>query len=189
MSDTNGEIEAKNEEITPSEAPVVETKIALGAALQKRLNRRLFIASLCLLICGAVGAVVFIVLDAYFGGVVGNTYFNNLFGVLAWGAAVICIFGTICLALCAKNATNAKRLDFVENRYRFLQGYVIVESIYHGESVGSVKYYYELFTKVRETKEFFLLYPNRTTIYPVDKLTLTEGEIAALRALLPMRKR
>ena len=80
---------------------------------------------------------------------------------------------------------NKKQLSIAfVNEYEFYPEGLVINDYRAGEHVSASRLRYSDFEKIRESREFFLLYPNRVTVYPVDKALLTEEECAQLRAML-----
>ncbi len=190
-----------NEEITPKipsetvEPPICSTSVRIDKELIKRTGRALRIVCLIALIVGSVGLAAWIISSTaievfqeeglYSGD---SELAHRLLNTLLWGSAVLFVCGlvfTLSMRANAKKSLIASR----ENVYRFYEYHFTVTDLREGENLGTVKTYYSDLAKVRETKEFFFLYPNRVTYFPVDKKKLTEGEIAALKRVLPLRKK
>ena len=103
--------------------------------------------------------------------------------LLLWAGAILFAVGLMSLIM--SGMTNRKQLSLAfVNEYEFYPEGLVINDYRAGEHVSTSRLRYSDFEKIRESKEFFLLYPNRVTVYPVDKALLTEEECAQLRAML-----
>ena len=103
--------------------------------------------------------------------------------LLLWAGAILFAVGLMSLIM--SSMTNRKQLSLAfVNEYEFYPEGLVINDYRAGEHVSTARLRYSDFEKIRESKEFFLLYPNRVTVYPVDKALLTEEEFAQLRAML-----
>lgn len=190
-------IQENSAEITPEplQEPVCRTSVRIGKELIERTGKPLRIILLVMLIVGAVGLVAWIAASAtleslYERGAYSGDYSlaESILNPLLWITTVLFTFGlifSISLRLNAKKEFKVER----ENVYAFYERYFTVTDMREGEDLGTVKTYYADLARTRETKEFFLLYPNNATFFPVDKKLLKEEEIAALRCVLPLKKK
>lgn len=172
------------------ESPLVEASFRIDAASQRLYYRRLRAVSVALTVFGAVFVVAFIV----FFTLNGETLGGKLFRVPAFLLYILLFFGAVPLGvgigyffLMKKNVATAERTNS-ENHYKFYPDFVLISVTKSGENLGEVKTYYSTFSKIRENKKYFLLYPTISTVYPVLKSDLTEEEQISLRSVLPLRK-
>ena len=106
-----------------------------------------------------------------------------LLDLLLWAGAILFAVGLMSLIM--SGMTNRKQLSLAfVNEYEFYPEGLVINDYRAGEHVSTARLRYSDFEKIRESREFFLLYPNRVTVYPVDKALLTEEECAQLRAML-----
>ena len=192
MSETELLQEEKTEE--KPEEKGIKTQVLINGDLQRRMNRTVKVCGIVGTILGAVLLLAYIAIDvtlstlAELGAMENYADYEVLLKILLWCGAMIFVFGLMCIFLARANVKNAERLNQT-NEYTFYENYFTVTSVRNGEQLGTVKQYYADFYKVKETKEFFLLYPNRSTAFPVEKGRLTEAETEELRRLLPLRKK
>lgn len=178
------------EQEPPSGAPCVRTRVAIDAALLRRISKTSRPVILFMMILGIVMLVVYIVFSVIAEEGIILLSDDFWLDILLWGGAVFFAFGLVLLITCAR--TNKKQLAhaFV-NEYEFYPEGLVINDYRSGEHVSTARLRYSDFEKIRENKEFFLLYPNRVTIYPVDKMILSEEECALLRTYfrLPARQK
>ena len=178
------------EQEPPSGAPCVRTRVAIDAALLRRISKTSRPVILFMMILGIVMLVVYIVFSVIAEEGIILLSDDFWLDILLWGGAVFFAFGLVLLITCAR--TNKKQLAhaFV-NEYEFYPEGLVINDYRSGEHVSTAHLRYSDFEKIRENKEFFLLYPNRVTIYPVDKMILSEEECALLRTYfrLPARQK
>lgn len=185
------ETEPLQEEITEEQG--IKTRVQINGDLQRRMNRKTKLFGVIGTVLGAVLLVAYFATDITLTMLAEVERLENyedyevLLQILLWCAAVIFAVGLMCIFLARANIKNAERLNQTDE-YAFFDNYFTVTTVRGGEELGKVKQYYADFFKVKETKEFFLLFPNRATAYPVEKGLLTEEEITQLRKVLPLRK-
>ncbi len=163
--------------------PCVTTRVTVDAALQKRISRRARAALLCIMVVGVAALVAYVVLFvlAEEGAiVVADDFWLDL---LLWGGAVFFALGLVYFISSGRANKKQLSLAFV-NEYLFYPDQVVINDYRAGDLVSTARLRYSDFEKIRENKEFFLLYPNRVTVYPVDKLLLSEEERVRLRNVL-----
>lgn len=165
----------------------IRTSVVINGELQKRISRVLRVCSIVHIVCGALLlglGIVGLVFDIESRGEndVWLYYWMSVMGVvfIALGINLVLQIG--------KNIKTAEKLN-VEQQYFFTQSYVEITTLRHGETSGVVKSFFADFYKVKETKEFLLLYPNTASAYPVEKSKLTAEELEKLRSILPMKKK
>lgn len=164
-------------------SPCVRTRVAIDAALQKRLSGTGRIVMLCMMLVGIAMLIAYLVLSVVWeeGLIVISDEFWLDF--LLWVGALF--FGLGLVFFISSGRANKKQiaLAFV-NEYEFYAEGVVINDYRAGEHVSTSRLRYSDFEKIRENKEFFLLYPNRVTFYPVDKALLTPEERAIMRTFL-----
>lgn len=193
MSDIFEENSPENgENISPQaeEIPLVETSFRVNGESQKRFQHKIHATLIAAVVIGAVFTLAYIVLATLNGETLGGSFFavsETLLYVLLLCGAVPLGGGISLLFVLRKNVAYAKRTD-AENHYRFFADHVLVAVTQNGEPMGQVKCYYKSFAKVRENRNYFLLYPTSSTVYPVLKSALPEEEREKLRTVLPLKK-
>lgn len=174
------------QETEPS--PCVRTRVTVDSALQKRISRNARIVMFCLMVVGIAMLLAYIVLFvlAEEAVVLSDDFWLDF---LLWGGAVFFAFGLVFLITNGKANKKQLSLCFV-NEYEFYPEGLVINDFRSGEHVSTARLRYSDFEKIKESKEFFLLYPNRVTIYPVDKTLLSKEERAMLRTFfhLPAKK-
>ena len=170
-------------EQSAQDGPCVKTRVTVDAALQKRISKNSRIVLLCAMIVGIVMLIAYVAL--YVVSEEGLVVLEDdfLLDLLLWAGAILFAVGLMSLIM--SGMTNRKQLSLAfVNEYEFYPEGLVINDYRAGEHVSTARLRYSDFEKIRESKEFFLLYPNRVTVYPVDKALLTEEECAQLRAML-----
>ena len=170
-------------EQSAQDSPCVKTRVTVDAALQKRISKNSRIVLLCAMIVGIVMLIAYVAL--YVVSEEGLVVLEDdfLLDLLLWAGAFLFAVGLMSLIM--SGMTNRKQLSLAfVNEYEFYPEGLVINDYRAGEHVSVSRLRYSDFEKIRESREFFLLYPNRVTVYPVDKALLTEEECAQLRAML-----
>lgn len=170
-------------EQSAQDGPCVKTRVTVDAALQKRISKNSRIVLLCAMIVGIVMLIAYVAL--YVVSEEGLVVLEDdfLLDLLLWAGAILFAVGLMSLIM--SGMTNRKQLSLAfVNEYEFYPEGLVINDYRAGEHVSTSRLRYSDFEKIRESREFFLLYPNRVTVYPVDKALLTEEECAQLRAML-----
>lgn len=170
-------------EQSAQDGPCVKTRVTVDAALQKRISKNSRIVLLCAMIVGIVMLIAYVAL--YIVSEEGLVVLEDdfLLDLLLWAGAILFAVGLMSLIM--SGMTNRKQLSLAfVNEYEFYPEGLVINDYRAGEHVSTSRLRYSDFEKIRESREFFLLYPNRVTVYPVDKALLTEEECAQLRAML-----
>ena len=160
----------------------LKTKNKLDEKMQKSLNAPMLTAGLIMMIIGAVMIVAYIVL-----GVLSETVLSiseAKLGFVLWMGAVWFGIGLVAFFTARHNVKQKQLFLGLVVEYEFFDDYMIDTTYRAGEKVGVTLVRYTDLEKIRESKNFFLLYPNKTSVYPVDKGALTQEEQACLRSLL-----
>ena len=167
----------------------VRTSVAIDAEMQKRINAPLRKNMLFVMAAGIVLLVVYIVLSVLADevGIPEDAFFLD---VILWVGAMGFGFGIVFLITLGR--VNQKQLarGFI-NHYEFYPEGVVINDERGGERVSTARLRYTDFEKIKEGKEFFLLYPNKVTYFPVDKRLLSQEECEKLRSYfrLPPKKK
>ena len=181
---------APQEQELQSGAPCVRARVAIDATLLRRISKTSRAVMLCMMIAGIVMLVSYIVLSVIAEEGIILLSDDFWLDILLWGGAVFFAFGLVLLITGARTDKKQLAHAFV-NEYEFNPEGLVINDYRSGEHVSTARLRYSDFEKIRENKEFFLLYPNRVTIYPVDKMILSEEECALLRTYfrLPARQK
>lgn len=169
-------------------SPCVRTRVALDAALQKRVSKSARRVLLCLMLVGIAMLIAYVVLSVIAEMGVITLSDDFWLEILLWGGAVFFAFGLVFFITSGRVNKKQLALAFV-NEYEFCVEGVVINDYRAGEHVSTARLRYSDFEKIRENREFFLLYPNRVTVYPVDKTVLTPEERALLRTFLRLPAR
>lgn len=167
----------------------VRTSVAIDAEMQKRINAPLRKNMLFVMAAGIVLLVAYIVLSVLADevGIPEDAFFLD---VILWVGAMGFGFGIVFLITLGR--VNQKQLarGFI-NHYEFYPEGVVINDERGGEHVSTARLRYTDFEKIKEGKEFFLLYPNKVTYFPVDKRLLSQEECEKLRSYfrLPPKKK
>lgn len=149
------------------------TKIDLN--VQKELNKNLFVVSLICIIIGSLGLLTYVVIGTIFENL--STFFDLLLlFALPFG------FGIVFLISIKKTEKNVQ-LKVLENQYEFNQDYVSVTTFTNGENIGTVKFYYKDFKKVKESQSYIFLYLSTSSAFPVKKSNLSNADLQNLKLL------
>ncbi len=159
-----------------------EVHLTTGKDLQKCLSRPALIIGILLIAVGAL--LLFLMLfSAVFNFFVYETLnLDSNWWMFPLGLFAA-LFGGMTLRNYARSIKDAARRPR-QIVYRFYRGFFTVTAIREGEDMGTQKIYYSDLTQTRETKQFFLLYVNSASVYPVEKNSLTPEGSALIRSLL-----
>lgn len=170
-------------EQSAQDSSCVKARVTVDAALQKRISKNSRIVLLCAMIVGIVMLIAYVAL--YVVSEKGLVVLEDdfLLDLLLWVGATLFAFGLVFFITSGRVNKKQLSIAFV-NEYEFYPEGLVINDYRAGEHVSTARLRYSDFEKIRESREFFLLYPNRVTVYPVDKALLTEEECAQLRAML-----
>ena len=166
-------------DVPQGEGAVVRTRVTVDNALQKRVFRRVRAVLLGMMIVGVAMLVAYVVL--YVVTDEGSTLPDGFWlDALLWFGALCFAMGLV--AFISSGRANKKQLSLrLVNEYEFRAEGLVINDYRSDELVSTSRLKYSDFEKIRESREFFLLYPNRVTVYPVDKTLLSGEECALLR--------
>lgn len=172
-----------------AQTPCVRTRVTVDNALQKRIFKRVRAVLLGMTIVGFAMLIAYVVL--YVVTDEGRTLPDGFWlDALLWFGALCAGMGLV--AFISSGRANKKQLSLcLVNEYEFRAEGLVINDYRSGEHISTSRLKYSDFEKIKESKEFFLLYPNRVTAYPVDKTLLSEEECALLRTFfrLPARQK
>ena len=155
---------------------MIETNVKVDASLQKELNGKSKLISLIMMIIGAVGLIVYVLLGTF---IPGEPKWVELFLLFAIPLGV----GLVCLVTI--NITNKKSLEGDrELKLVFSEESYIVSEIKNGEKVAEVNVYYKDVLKTRETQNYFFIYQSQTIAHPVKKSDLTTEQLEQVKKLI-----
>lgn len=166
----------------PAETREIRTSVPINGLLQKRISRNLQTLSIVDFVLGAVAFVATVLCDIFL-----FSYYRILYYMIL-GLSIFFIVKGILWFQTNKSVKNAAKQN-IKQQYVFTEQYVTIYTIRQGETTGIGKTFYTNSFKIKDTKEFFLLYLNTTSVYPVDKKVLSEEEISELRRILRLKKK
>ena len=155
---------------------MIECETTIDSKVQKEILKNSLITSLVFLIVGAVGTVVYLVLATIFD----NSWFDILL-IFAFFFG----FGLIFYITLNKTVKTAEQTSYT-NKYQFNEEELTITSLKDGQEISSATSKYELFEKIKETKNLILIYPTKTATYPILKGNLTEQDLTEIRKLLKL---
>lgn len=166
-----------------TENGTIKLSTAMTADMQKELTKTGLIASLIVIIVGAVSLAVFFVLEIV--AIFAETD-DDYIVVLVVNAAVFGL-GIALRALFLGAIKNTAALPRI-NEYEFFSGYFTIDQTVNGENVLHNKILNNQITKAKETKNYLFFYIGNV-VYPVLKEGADEGELNTLRSVfrLPVK--
>lgn len=168
--------------------PFVVSSCKIDGNMQREFSRPLLIYSRIAMIVGLPIVIAYIVLSVLRDEGVLPAIPNTVLYIMLFLGAVLFATGIVFYLSVKKNIKNADNINQT-NEYSFYEDYVTMESIRLGERLGATKAYYTDFVKVKESKNYFLLYPTSVSVYPVPKRGLSENDVAHLRNVLRIIKK
>ena len=157
---------------------MIVCKTELDKEAQKALTRTFFILSLVSLIVGAIGLVLYIVLNIFLT----SSYLDVLLVCsLPFG------FGLVYIIM-INNIIERTSASKIVNEYTFENDYFMVSSIKNGEVVSTNKIYYKEIYKIKEKDGYLLLYINLSNAYIIKEGNLSSENLTLLKAILKIGK-
>lgn len=157
---------------------MIVCKTELDKEAQKALTRTFFILSLVSLIVGAIGLVLYIVLNIFLT----SSYLDVLLVCsLPFG------FGLVYIIM-INNIIERTSASKIVNEYTFENDYFMVSSIKNGEVVSTNKIYYKEINKIKEKDGYLLLYINLSNAYIIKEGNLSSENLTLLKAILKIGK-
>ena len=164
-----------------TENGTIKVNTTMDGKMQKELNGKAEKLALILLIIGAIGVGIFLVLFVI------SEFIN--FDESTATTFLICfaVFLGLGIGLKAVLKNSLKNIDALPkiNEYEFFKDYFIIDQTLNGENVAHVKVYVNQITKSREGKNYLFFYIG-TAAYPVAKGELTEAELNTLRLIFKL---
>ncbi|MGN0812935.1 MAG: YcxB family protein [Candidatus Coproplasma sp.] len=135
------------------------------------------------LIFGIVSAIVggLILLTSTIVYVVQENASLPLTWIIAGTVLLIC---GLTITISAKNINKLNGVNIKVEEAEFFSDYLINREYENGEHLVTAKIYYSRLVRVKETKNYIILYNTRVTAVAVDKNKLTEQELNGIRSLL-----
>ena len=155
---------------------MIECETKIDGKVQKEILKSSLITALVFLIIGAIGTVAYLVLASIFD----NSWFDILLIF-----AFLFGFGLIFYITLNKTIKTAEQTSYT-NKYQFNEEVLTITSFKDGQEISTATSKYELFIKIKETKNLVLMYPTKTAIYPILKSNLTEQDLTEIRKLLKL---
>ena len=157
---------------------MIVCKTELDKEAQKALTRTFFILSLISLIVGAIGLVLYIVLNIFLT----SSYLDVLLVCsLPFG------FGLVYIIM-INNIIERTSASKIVNEYTFENDYFMVSSIKNEEVVSTNKIYYKEIYKIKEKDGYLLLYINLSNAYIIKEGNLSSENLTLLKAILKIGK-
>ena len=157
---------------------MIVCKTELDKEAQKALTRTFFILSLISLIVGAIGLVLYIVLNIFLT----SSYLDVLLVCsLPFG------FGLVYIIM-INNIIEMTSASKIINEYTFENDYFMVSSIKNEEVVSTNKIYYKEIYKIKEKDGYLLLYINLSNAYIIKEGNLSSENLTLLKAILKIGK-
>lgn len=152
--------------------------ITIETKYSKKMYDELFNNSIIICsVCAIIGLLIFIFyLVTYITLHSSYMLFCGLF-------IMICSFITTFMSLYQKSTQIKKDLN-KKSVTVFNEDYMEVTDYNNEEQIGFEKVYYKDIIKIRETKNFLFLYPNRVLAYPISKDNLTIENINQIKSLV-----
>ena len=146
--------------------------VKIDESLQKEVNEKMWITSLIATIVGAIGLGAYIVLATFFD--------NFLLDILLWVMAFIFGFGVVYLVIIRK--INKKSVsNETTDELEIYEEYIDLSTIKNNEVVVTLKTYYKDLLKVKEIKNYLLLYINKSGALAIPKDAFTPEEFSTIK--------
>ena len=156
-----------------TENGTVKVRTVIDENMQREYSANSNKIALAMLIGGAIGAFVFLVLYFVCEFMVG--WDDNLFLVLFF-VFVVFLAGGIFLKIVLNKALQQVKSSPKVNEYEFCSDHFVINQISGGETVATVKFYYAQVTKIKETKNYVNIFINQAQVFPVGKADFDENE-------------
>lgn len=150
----------------------MECRVTIDKKVQNALNTKQKWISWIMLIIGAIGLITYIVL----GTVRESKAWEDVLLIFA----IPFTLGLILLINVHRACIWSDRVKR-EQHYEFQEEKMVVTIYVQGECTGTSEVYYKTLIRMRETKEFLFLYPNKISAFPIEKAKLTPTEYAILK--------
>ena len=151
----------------------MKCSVEINEKVQTELNATIKRNSIIFIVIGAILISINIILSVC----VGNNYW---FDVILWIGALLFAFGLIYLLTVNKLKKQVAKDNSICN-YEFEEEYMNIATSKNGEVVSNVKFYYKDIVKIKESENYWFLYPNKTAAYPIEKSKLTPEELSTLK--------
>lgn len=140
--------------------------------MQKEMLSSFFTLAIIFCVLGGIGFVAYLIVDVILE-VPGYSYL--IITVFPLGIGI----GFLFIRLNAvRNCDKINR----ENEYTFYADYFEIKTFYHGEEETSAKLFYSDIFKIKETKGYFFVVPDRLRMFPMQKSNVPD--VDALRKLI-----
>lgn len=153
----------------------MKTKTEFSTEMYKELSARakgLFIA---MTVLGAVGVALYFALTF--------TLFKNAPYFYIVPGGIFLVAGIMLLVTVKKNEKKQGNVLISTEIELFDDNFTQI-AFRNGEKIEEAKLYYKDMVQWKESKNYFFLYPNKATAYPIDKNGLGEDGCAFLRNVL-----
>ena len=146
--------------------------VKIDESLQKEVNEKMWITSLIATIIGAIGLGAYIVLEVFFESL--------LLDILLWVMAFTLGFGITYLIIIKK--INKKSItNDTTDELEIHEEYVDLSTVKNNEVIVTLKTYYKDLYKVKEIKNYLLLYINKSGALAIPKDAFTPEEFSTIK--------
>ena len=146
--------------------------VKIDEKLQNEVNEKMWIVSLISTIVGAIGLGAYIILATFFD--------NLLLEILLWVMAFSFGFG-ITYMITIKRINKKSVSNDATDELEIFEEYVNLTTIKNNEVIVSLKTYYKDLYKIRETKNYLLLYINKSSALAIPKQAFTTEEYSTIK--------
>lgn len=161
-----------------TESGTVLASVTVNQAMQRKLTKKLYIASIICLVIGVLGLAAYLVIAV----VLEKNESDYLDVMLLF--AVPFGFGLIFLLSLQKKYRDAVRAGERVMTYEFFADGLVIREFSEGKQLAMSRADYSQMVKVAEKSEYIFIYFIKTALLPVDKATLTGEELAVVRGLI-----
>ncbi len=153
----------------------------INQATQRKLTKKLFIASIICLAIGTAGLAAYLIIAV---GVYSLTGFESEYLDIMLVFAVPFGFGLIFVLSLKKRYKDAVRAGERVFTYEFFLKELIIREFCDGKQLAMSRADYTQIVKVVEKPEYIFIYFIKTALCPIEKSTMTEAELNAVRGVL-----
>ena len=147
----------------------------------KEANRPMKKIAKIALICAPIALALW-VLNLVFEIAYGIPMLDDVQSELVSFLGLLCLFLGIFISYRIRKSYKAYNGDGKVNEYEFTEEHMTVRCTCGEEIIADVKCPYDEIVKLKESENYFFLFVNDITLYPVDKAGMLPEEQATLRA-------
>ena len=146
--------------------------VKIDESLQKEVNEKMWLTSLVSTIIGAIGLGAYIILEVFFESI--------LLDIFLWVMAFSLGFGITYLII-IRNINKKSVTNETTDELEIYEEYINLSTIKDNEVIVSMKTYYKDLMKVREIKNYLLLYLNKSGALAIPKDAFTPEEFSTIK--------